>query len=187
MKKHNNPPRHKRKRKFKPYWVTLYTDASFREGHGSWAYWIRSGKGRLVNSGPCPREVQTSNQAELYAIYKALETIKTDLPKTVGVFLNSDSLMACEKTPLGSALINGASKKWQKEIHKIIKEQNWEYRTKHIRAHQKVRDTRTFINSQVDELARNALPKESRPPLSTRIYGKVMKWWYNFKRFLSGR
>ncbi len=179
---HHKPHKKRFKKRHKPFQATLYTDASFREGQGSWAYWIRSGKGRIINSGPCPRDVQTSNQAELYAVYMALETIKKELPKTLGILLNSDSLLACDKTPLGSSPIQGASKKWQKEIHRLIKEQTWQYRTRHIKAHQKVRCTRTFINSQVDELAKKALPTEVKASIWTKLYGKIMKWWYGLKK-----
>jgi ribonuclease HI len=169
------------KRKFKPFWVTLYTDASFKNGQGSWACWIRSGKGRIVKNGPCPKEIQTSNQAELYAVFKALEIIKEELPKTVGIYLNSDSQLVCEKSLVGTSEVQGASKKWQKAIHSILIDQNWELKTKHIKAHQKVQCTRTFINNKVDELARQALP-EGKVYWWNVIWGKALKWWYTQKK-----
>lgn len=179
----NKPPR-KYKRPLRPFWVTVYTDASFKDGVGAWACWIRSGKGRIVESGVCPRSVMTSNQAEFYAVLKALEIIKEQLPRTRGLYLNADSKLVVDKIPLNAPAINGASRNQQKACHEILRDTKWGLQVRHIRSHQKIKDSKTFINNQVDELAKQALALGTPPNIFYKSWSYLVKKWYQIKKKL---
>lgn len=62
-------------------WVTLYTDASFRS-QGGWGIWLRSELGRIVRSGECPKAVDDSAAAEMYAALKGIEICLENWPET---------------------------------------------------------------------------------------------------------
>ena len=180
-----NRPRqkNKNKKKFKPFWVTVYTDASFKDGVGAWACWIRSGKGRIVRSGSCPKDIKTSNQAEFYAVQQAFQIIQAELPKTKGIFLNADSLLVVEKLPLNSKEIQGASKYQQRACHEILRFTNWQLKVRHVKSHQKVNDSKTYLNSKVDELAKKALDDNPRKiSWFHKMWGKIEKKWYKIKK-----
>ncbi len=50
------------------FWVTCYTDGSYRGGTAGWGIYVRSERGRFESSGACDPNVHSALEAELAAI-----------------------------------------------------------------------------------------------------------------------
>jgi ribonuclease HI len=147
--------------------VTINTDASFNPQYkiGGYAYWVVY-NGKRVKRGGILKECQNSTEAEIKAIANAL--YKLTLLKFKDVFLiivNTDCTPAVD-------LITGKSKTEVKgtndaiaAIHQYvtelrisnginkIAEEYIEYR--HVKAHTKVKDKRSYVNDWCDKVAKD--------------------------------
>jgi hypothetical protein len=60
-------------------WLSGYADASFGDGKGTWAIWVRDNTQRILKTGICPSWVQSLVQAKLYAVSMAITTAVKEL------------------------------------------------------------------------------------------------------------
>lgn len=134
----------------KLFWVTLYCDASYspKDG-GAWSIWLRSEKGRIIDSGKCPESVRCPTSAELYAAKIGVQVAVREWGAQ-GVQINTDC----------SAVVGalGSGYRWfgRKDLRVIqdeILRAGARLRTKHVKGHTKGADVRSYINRQVDKLA----------------------------------
>lgn len=76
--------------------VVVYTDASTRNKVSAWSVLIKikgtatSSPKPIILSGDCPEEVQTSSQAECFAILRAVESVKELYPDVNCISVNTD-------------------------------------------------------------------------------------------------
>jgi ribonuclease HI len=134
-------------------WVTLYADASFRN-RGGWGVWLRSEKGRIVRSGECPKTVDDSAAAEIYAALMGIEICLENWPETQGIQVNSDCLMVVNGLYSWSKPIRRDSIRMiQEKIRDILKVKNVRIRCKHHKGHSGTGNTRSWLNDKVDKLA----------------------------------
>jgi ribonuclease HI len=137
-------------------WVTAYTDASFRDGRGSWAVWLRSGEGRIVQKGQCPPETDTSTGAELYAVWMAVKLATESWPQTAGVFINADCQAVLKALwPWSKELSRQSLSTLQKQIIDFTVQKNVKIRTKHVKGHQLSSNVRAYLNNRADALAKS--------------------------------
>ena len=134
--------------------ITIYTDASFHPttGLSRWAFYARCDEGKLVQDGETHRRLKDSNEAEMYAICRAIWECFRKWPHLRGFFVNTDSLHCCRvwwpywEDPTGK----GCSEMRDKITAKL--QGRW-VRVKHVRAHQKNIGVRSYLNNLVDRLA----------------------------------
>jgi ribonuclease HI len=147
-------------------WVTCYTDASFSRRHGgAWAVWLRSTKGRIVQSGVCPSYVKDSNVAELAAIFAGVYiAIRSWGSQVRGIFVRSDSVVALAwvdpQAPLGRLR---ATRRLQRKLRELLASAGVELSCRHARGHRpRNESTSAFLNAHCDRLARDARLRRPR-------------------------
>lgn len=151
-------------------WVTAYTDAGFKKGKGTWAIWLRSELGRVVECGKCPDFVDTSTSAELWAAWTAVLRARETWSSTRGVLVNSDCLTVVE------ALRPDACKEYNRDSFSSVRRLVFEFlelhemriRTKHVRGHGNGKNVRSYLNNQVDLLTVKAREKCGHSPRTER-------------------
>lgn len=135
-------------------WVTLYSDASLREGISGWGVWLRSERGRIVEKGRCDDWVNDINAAELFAVYKALELTVAAWPETKGMQVNTDNQVVLRSLwPWSPAHSHPTIKRAQDLVRELLKKHEIRVRTKHVKSHQKGDDVRSWLNNRCDKLA----------------------------------
>lgn len=116
--------------------------------------WLRSGYGRIVLAGQCPEYVEDSMAAETYAVYKAIE-IATSNWRLDGMQVNTDCGAILKSFwPWSPPLKNPVHRKIQKMALRAAAENGIHIRTKHVKAHTRGDDVRSYLNSRVDELSK---------------------------------
>ena len=141
------------------FWVTCYTDGSFREGCGGWGIYVRSEKGRFENWGACAECVQNALEAELTAIYAGVaDTLLRWGPFVFGIAIFTDCKPAIDlinadtikestrnRNPGAIALI--------KDIRELVQLHGVRLRLVWVPGHQPGTAPRAYINRRCDELA----------------------------------
>ncbi len=133
--------------------VTLYTDASFN--HTSKlavvAYKARSKHGWL--QGNKSLVVPSTCYAEMYAILHGIQQVNQTWPDAVGYFVNSDnqSVVQCFWT-FRNYKVPHLCEELKPKIHQELGDR-W-IRTKHVKAHTKGTDVRSWMNREVDRMTR---------------------------------
>jgi ribonuclease HI len=136
----------------------IYTDGSWdiKSKSGGWAYSITAAKHKTIDSGFSPNT--TNNSMELYAIYKALDRVLTDiLPKgytceRVTIYSDSEFCVrginnhCLDNFDQPITKIKHAAK--FEAIRSIIKELNCRIVVKHVKGHANNNE-----NNEVDRLA----------------------------------
>ena len=75
--------------------VTIYTDASFKEGSGSWAVYLISDQGKIKASGRTEK-VRTNNIAEFMAIREGIAIAQQNWGDLITkIVVKTDSKMCC--------------------------------------------------------------------------------------------
>lgn len=142
-------------------WATLYTDASWcQDLGGAWAIWLRSEKGRIVQSGKCPPEIFDPTLAEFYAVLMGVQ-IASKAWAAQAVLINSDCMAVVQG--LGSKYRWSSSKAVRRLQDKILRTGPL-LRTKHVKAHTRGQDIRSYLNRQVDRLANQARKGQAQVP-----------------------
>ena len=140
--------------------ITLYTDASFQD---------KTGIAKIAFRGTCRlgnienvKEISAihSTEAEMLAILWAIEEANLKFPNLLGFFVNSDNLHCVQSFwSFRPIKVNKECRPHLKKILKIVG-QRW-LRTKHVKAHVQVRDTRSFLNNYVDLMTKGRIdPKK---------------------------
>ncbi len=147
------------------FWATIYTDASLKDGLGSYGYWIKSTKGRIIDQGVFKNRITDSNQAEMQAILKGMTRALSAWDDLEGMLIVTDSKVAQKVFWKGTCEdFNGNPKPEYANLVKIYKEllekHNLEVRIKWVKGHQRINDIRAFINDFVDTKAKEARIKE---------------------------
>lgn len=137
--------------------ATIYTDASYKDGLGAGAAWIRSDNGRLTirKRFKSPDPTHAEGIMIFYAIRYTLETWD-DISV---VFVNTDSLVFCHylwdfhKTePTREDLVKGVDM-----IRDLCEQHGVELRIKHVKGHQSPNKSgRAWLNNWCDAEARQA-------------------------------
>ena len=106
--------------------TTLYCDASFCPENlvGGWAVWLRSERGRHVESGATPDYCDYSNEAELAAIYAGIYRTVTRWPKTEAILVRSDCTTALRWMEGRSQVRSAGGQRLVKHIGKLKVEHN---------------------------------------------------------------
>jgi ribonuclease HI len=135
-------------------WVTAYTDASFN-GHGGWAVWLRSERGRVVRSGKCPDTIKDSMCAEMYAIIMAIELALAEWKDTKGIQLNTDCKSLVDRLyPWSKPFLRDDLECLRLHAREITDAAGIRLRVKHVKGHSHGDGTRTYLNHQVDKISR---------------------------------
>lgn len=135
-------------------WVTLYTDAAYSHDDGSagWGIWARSELGRIVKHGKAPTWIDDVNAAEIYAIVTGVGLIVEAWPDVVGVQVNTDSSTAL-RAVAGKPTNGKTIERCARMLEDLIEKYKIVLRGKHVRAHGRGKDVRTWLNNAVDRLA----------------------------------
>ena len=129
--------------------VTLYSDASFKDGKGTWAVYLRSQLGSVSKSGRCPETITDNNEAELYAVLAGIHLARHIWPSTEGFYVRSDSMVVCR--------LNEGKKSRREGINRLaeaIKAIGLPLSIKHVKGHQGGKETAAYLNRHCDRLAR---------------------------------
>lgn len=136
-------------------WVTVHADASFGNGKGGWAVWVKTLQGRVVRSGVCPEYVKHSGHAELSAIYAGIYVAVTAFPSCNGVLVRSDCFGALRD--LERRTEASGDEAVQRLRDKIIEAlgPRW-LRIKWVKGHGDGNKVESYVNNTCDRLARRA-------------------------------
>lgn len=139
-------------------WVTLYTDASVTREGASWAAWLRSDSGRIVESGPL-ENVADSNLAEMLAIIEGVRVGRERWPHASGFLVRTDSQTATtvlryRAPPHRRSDFRALQEKLRELLAPAVRiKMTW------VPGHQRPDNTRAWINDRVDNIARSTRRK----------------------------
>lgn len=136
--------------------VTVYTDASHKDGIFAWGCYIKSEWGRLELHGLCPSEITDINMAEAYAIGQSIYKSKKSWPQLKGFYVRSDSQNAIGWLTKGTRNEIGMRIKASVDSLTVGLVVNWKW----IRSHQRNSTIQAWVNNRADELARLARQKK---------------------------
>lgn len=140
------------------FWVTAYTDASFRgdTGVASWAVWLRCPEGRFKKADVCPSKVINSFQAEYYSILQGIK-LAIEQYNPEGVLVVNDCDAAIRATWPWSSAPDGVLS-FRKEID-CIRDNGLELRTKFVKGHAGGRTVPSWLNEWCDKACKEARRK----------------------------
>jgi ribonuclease HI len=147
--------------------VTINTDASFNDQYkiGAYAYWIVSDGCRIKYAGmlkECTRSVEAELKAIANGLYRLTKSRRVN--EIHGIIINTDCTNAIEAIKGERILKDKGCTDAIEYIHtyqRILKEANQidkptysyiDYR--HVKAHSKIKDSRSFVNDWCDRQAR---------------------------------
>lgn len=140
------------------HYITIFSDASFKDNVGGWGCWIKSDFGRLTHGGPL-HFVENPNHAELLAACHALSHaylnnhMPMDHPKRHMVVFGIDN-----KHVMG--LLNGhhhynrVEKEILEKMHELRKLGNFKWYAKHVKAHSGTDTPRKWVNDLCDKISK---------------------------------
>lgn len=134
--------------------VTIYTDASFKNGKAAGAAWIKSSRGLVKYTTTFDAKEPT--HAEGIMIERAIRRALREWDNIKVLFVVTDSLNMCKF--LWPFAKNEPKKKYQeKNVHAILKlceDHRAQLRTKHIKGHQHPdKSLQTWLNNWCDKQA----------------------------------
>ena len=122
--------------------------------------WLRSERGRHVESGATPDYCNFSNEAELAAIYAGIYRTVTKWPKTEAILVRSDCTTALQWMDGRSQARSAGARRLVKRIVKLKAEHNVRLIPRWVKAHRSGSDTDVWLNRRVDEMAREIMKNE---------------------------
>lgn len=142
-------------------YITINTDAGFKDNRGTFAYYIRSDKGVISNFGVCNPLLYDNSSAEMDAILRALKSI-LERPELCFhsdiVHINTDSMVAIYT--FKSDFCNNHYKEQFNEFKRLenilTKTYHLKVQMKHVKAHTGISDNRSLANRWCDMKAREA-------------------------------
>lgn len=132
--------------------ATINTDASFcpQNKIGTYAYWIRCGNGKWIRSGKLGGTVRTPQEAEIKCIIKALTFFrKIAAFDCLSFIINTDCAAA-----LGIINKRQVSPKYLNLYSDLMRVMPPKIQARHVKAHKRIVDTRTFVNHWCDRQAK---------------------------------
>lgn len=139
-------------------WITIYTDASYKKGKASYAYWIKSNHGRIKRSGVIKGGAKDITYAEMYAIYKAVKHAAKSWTEIEGVLLNCDNVAAGRSLwPWSKPFKHPELRTLQQKIVTFLSDRDYKIKFKHIKAHAGSKtNVRVWLNEWCDTNAKQA-------------------------------
>ena len=141
----------------KDLWITLYTDAGFKNGQGTWGAWIRPPNERIIRNGVCHEKITDANLAEMYAILAGVILILRTYPdlKIRGILVKSDSRTAIQWTRYGAPMPRDpAAAKMRTRLYEMLDERECHIRCVWVKGHRKPSlGISAYLNGAVDGLA----------------------------------
>ena len=151
----------------RPLLVTVFCDASLKDGIVGWGYWIKSSEVRVEGSGACrlPGTKQCSSVAEFLGLVDAVKAAHTAHPdRPIDIVLQCDNINALQWCAnFGKFAKKSELKRKPCSIPNVVSVNAAELSValtgnlwlKHVRGHSSG-CTRTGVNNHTDTLARKA-------------------------------
>jgi ribonuclease HI len=137
--------------------TTLYCDASFRDGRGGGAAYIRSNKGvlRWADGFSC----STAQEAEAFAMLVSTQFAVRNWPETKTLLIVNDNKSCVEYlwSFADIKLKNPRVRKHLDDLLEYARKNKIKVRSKWVRSHQKDKSVQTWVNNHVDKIAKNHL------------------------------
>lgn len=145
-------------------WITIYTDASYKKGIASYAYWIRSNHGKIKHTDVIKAKTKDITYAELYAISRAIKHATKSWPGITGIRINCDNLIVGKSLwPWSPKFKDTQLRQLQKNTQNYIKNRKYRVIFKHIKAHQNSKKcSRAWLNNWCDTNAKQTRIKAKR-------------------------
>lgn len=148
--------------------VTINTDASFDWDLkiGAFAYWIRCDTGKLFSRGPFKCTVADSSEAEFMAVVKAIHRLANSKWKNIEkIIINTDCLVIIKymKEREGERSKSKLNKRLMpvldiyKSLINVERLKHADIEFRHVKAHVKTDDARTWANAWCDKSAKLSL------------------------------
>jgi len=134
--------------------VTIYTDASWNEQSTGVAYWCRSDLGRLVGSKGIATGIANVQEAEALAVLFALRAVKASWPGFHFYIINVDNSSVIGALRQARPLSTDMGRKIISTCRMYLGHQKCS--VKHVKAHTKGTDVRSYLNDQCDRLSKQA-------------------------------
>lgn len=139
-------------------WTTVHADASFKDGRGSWAAWVKTSAGRVVRSGACPEYVRNSGHAELAAVFAGIHLAVSAFPHTTAILVRSDCRAALHNLAhRASPSSDPAVQRLRERIRTALGDRH--VRIKWVKGHRGGDTVESWVNNACDRLAREARSK----------------------------
>lgn len=147
--------------------VTINTDASVVEGCGGYAFWIVCDAGKIQKAGHIKTKITSSLGAEIFSIGNAIYTLlHSKFTEVTKVIVNTDSIGAID------ILAGHVGVKPTSVFYKAVEETRFNmidvcikngmpirdvkkvFEFRHVKAHTKASDARSFVNNWCDKESR---------------------------------
>jgi len=121
--------------------ITIFTDASYKNGIGSWAIHLTCEKGKIRASGTIGK-VKTNNIAEMLAIKEGINLALFNWEETQEFIIHTDSLMCCHM--FWKHIKGGSKDKQMRQLKQEILDlcDGRDLTVKYVKAHNNNSDTR---------------------------------------------
>lgn len=139
--------------------VTIYTDASFKQGKASWAAWIKSQSGTLKLHNRIHSAVDGPAHAEMIAVKHAVNAVLCENWPVSIFFINTDCMAVCHAFWPWMDQSNENVNRIADEINAIADKRDITVRVKHVKAHTGRSDVRSFLNKWCDRKAKKSRPR----------------------------
>lgn len=147
--------------------ATINTDASFKDGYAGYAFWIVCDAGKIQKAGEIKKKVGGSTDAEAMCITNAIHTLKHSRFNEVRkVIINTDSQSSIDlltgktRGSASSEIVKAIDEcrllmmEFCLQIGKSIRDVDKVFELRHVKAHTKKKDSRSFVNEWCDKEAK---------------------------------
>lgn len=136
--------------------ITITTDASFKYGIASYAFWISMQDCKITGSGGIKRQVRGCTQAEVMAIGNAIYTLlkRADQISCDRIYINTDSIGAMSAIDRQIDVDSRLTWNLKNELQKKLGCRFVEFR--HVKGHGKGDTARSWVNKWCDREAGQA-------------------------------
>lgn len=141
------------KKEYPRDYITLYADAGFKDGEGTYGVWARADNGRQTWSGACPPEIDDNTLAEVYAICQGMHKALKRWPSTKGFYVRTDSQAAINILQKGGNGKKEVTGRLYAAYRKMVDDGGLDVRFRWVKGHQGTHTTKGWINNKVDQMA----------------------------------
>lgn len=150
--------------------VTINTDASWCPDTliATYAFWAVSDNFRIVKTGTFKNKCLNPSEAESKCIINALKSVLIHKDIT-NVIINTDSQQSIDLFTTSTSHLRGENKETWASLRKVYKEVCGSVKItfRHVKAHTRVSDARSFVNRWCDTQAKKQL-REARKNDNTK-------------------